>query len=85
MQAFEEAELAKLKEEKPGLTLHQYKDLIWKLWKKSPDNPLNQVLQCHLPISLSTEYPERFKKRFHDAIWGVTVKYWITIINRDLS
>jgi hypothetical protein len=43
MQAFEEAELAKLKEEKPGLTLHQYKDMIWKLWKKSPDNPLNQV------------------------------------------
>ncbi|KAJ0967916.1 hypothetical protein J5N97_024833 [Dioscorea zingiberensis] len=40
--AFEEAELAKLKEEKPGLTLTQYKDMIWKLWKKSPDNPLNQ-------------------------------------------
>ncbi|CAD6335566.1 unnamed protein product [Miscanthus lutarioriparius] len=41
--AFEEAELPKLKEEKPGLTLHQYKDMIWKLWKKSPDNPLNQA------------------------------------------
>ncbi|KAK1297413.1 hypothetical protein QJS10_CPB15g00323 [Acorus calamus] len=43
--AFEEAELLKLKEEKPGLTLTQYKDLIWKLWKKSPDNPLNQVAE----------------------------------------
>jgi hypothetical protein len=42
-QAFEEAELPKLKEEKPGLTYRQYKDMIWKLWKKSPDNPLNQV------------------------------------------
>ncbi|KAL2654328.1 hypothetical protein AAZV13_04G001300 [Glycine max] len=41
--AFEEAELPKLKEEKPGLTHTQYKDMIWKLWKKSPDNPLNQV------------------------------------------
>uniref|UniRef100_A0A0D9W860 Coiled-coil domain-containing protein n=1 Tax=Leersia perrieri TaxID=77586 RepID=A0A0D9W860_9ORYZ len=41
--AFEEAELPKLKEEKPGLTLNQYKDMIWKLWKKSPDNPLNQT------------------------------------------
>ncbi|XP_019150757.1 PREDICTED: coiled-coil domain-containing protein 124-like [Ipomoea nil] len=41
--AFEEAELPKLKEEKPGLTHTQYKDLIWKLWKKSPDNPLNQI------------------------------------------
>lgn len=43
MQAFEETELPKLKIEKPGLTLNQYKDMIWKLWKKSPDNPLNQV------------------------------------------
>lgn len=42
-QAFQEAELPKLKEEKPGLTLHQYKDMVWKMWKKSPDNPLNQV------------------------------------------
>ncbi|EEF33966.1 coiled-coil domain-containing protein 124 [Ricinus communis] len=41
--AFEEAELPKLKAEKPGLTHNQYKDMIWKLWKKSPDNPLNQV------------------------------------------
>ncbi|CAA0827740.1 Unknown protein [Striga hermonthica] len=41
--AFEEAELPKLKEEKPGLTHTQYKDMIWKLWKKSPDNPLNKV------------------------------------------
>lgn len=32
-----------MKEEKPGLTHNQYKDMIWKLWKKSPDNPLNQV------------------------------------------
>ncbi|WOL05964.1 Coiled-coil domain-containing protein [Canna indica] len=43
--AFEEAELPKLKEEKPGLSLNQYKDMIWKLWKKSPDNPLNQAAE----------------------------------------
>jgi hypothetical protein len=41
--AFEEAELPRLKEDKPGLTHTQYKDMIWKLWKKSPDNPLNQA------------------------------------------
>ncbi|XP_074561306.1 uncharacterized protein LOC141817565 [Curcuma longa] len=41
--AFEEEELPKLKEEKPGLTFNQYRDMIWKLWKKSPDNPLNQT------------------------------------------
>lgn len=40
--AFEDAELERLKEEKPGLTRTQYKDMIWKNWKKSPDNPLNQ-------------------------------------------
>ncbi|KAH0919891.1 hypothetical protein HID58_027551 [Brassica napus] len=40
--AYEEVEMPRLKEEKPGLTHTQYKDLIWKMWKKSPDNPLNQ-------------------------------------------
>lgn len=40
--AFEETELPILKEEKPGLTHTQYKDMLWKAWKKSPDNPLNQ-------------------------------------------
>nr|XP_043627709.1 coiled-coil domain-containing protein 124 [Erigeron canadensis] len=43
--AFEEAELPLLKAEKPGLTHTQYKDMIWKLWKKSPDNPLNRVAE----------------------------------------
>ncbi|MBA0760247.1 hypothetical protein Gotri_023006 [Gossypium trilobum] len=46
--AFEEAELPRLKEEKPGLTHNQYKDMIWKLWKKSPDNPLNQARVANL-------------------------------------
>ncbi|KAG2321614.1 hypothetical protein Bca52824_014827 [Brassica carinata] len=41
--AYEEVEMPRLKEEKPGLTHTQYKDLIWKMWKKSPDNPLNQA------------------------------------------
>ncbi|GAQ86290.1 hypothetical protein KFL_002800200 [Klebsormidium nitens] len=40
--AFEEAELPQLRAEKPGLTQSQYKEALWKLWKKSPDNPLNQ-------------------------------------------
>ncbi|KAJ6671592.1 hypothetical protein OIU85_015348 [Salix viminalis] len=52
--AFEEAELPKLKEEKPGLTHTQYKDMIWKLWKKSPDNPLNQSHRLHLPWTPTT-------------------------------
>ncbi|GJP64419.1 hypothetical protein CLOP_g21414 [Closterium sp. NIES-67] len=40
--AFEESELPRLKQERPGLTLTQYKEQIWKQWKKSPQNPMNQ-------------------------------------------
>ncbi|CAA0816807.1 Unknown protein [Striga hermonthica] len=38
---FEDTHIKRLKEEKPGLTLSQYKDAILKLWKKSSDNPIN--------------------------------------------
>lgn len=41
--AYYEAELPNLRAEKPGLKLQQYKDLLWKSWQKSPDNPFNQV------------------------------------------
>ncbi|CAH9080608.1 unnamed protein product [Cuscuta epithymum] len=41
--AFEKNELPVLKEEKPGLTLTQYKDMIWKVWKKCGDSPLNKT------------------------------------------
>ena len=54
LQAFEEAELPKLKQDKPGLTHTQYKDLIWKLWKKSPDIPLNQVSIHSYPLTCHT-------------------------------
>ncbi|CAI5475367.1 unnamed protein product [Closterium sp. Yama58-4] len=40
--AFEEAELPRMKQERPGLTLMQYKEQIWKAWKKSAQNPMNQ-------------------------------------------
>ncbi|GFY94532.1 hypothetical protein Acr_09g0009780 [Actinidia rufa] len=55
--AFEEAELPRLKEEKPGLTHNQYKDMVWKLWKKSPDNPLNQ---CNISKSVGKSQVENF-------------------------
>ena len=41
--AFEETEIARLKEEKPGLRSSQYKELAFKAWQKSPSNPLNQA------------------------------------------
>lgn len=33
-----------LKEENPNLRLNQYKERIYKLWKKSPDNPSNKMI-----------------------------------------
>uniref|UniRef100_A0A7S0VL03 Coiled-coil domain-containing protein n=1 Tax=Polytomella parva TaxID=51329 RepID=A0A7S0VL03_9CHLO len=43
--AFEEKNLPDLKLEKPGLKLNQYRELLWKQWLKSPENPLNQAPQ----------------------------------------
>lgn len=41
--AFEEAEVARLRDEKPGMRTSQYKDLAWKRWQKSPLNPKVQA------------------------------------------
>ena len=40
---FEEAEMARLKLDQPGLKLSQYKERCWQAWQKSPENPMNQV------------------------------------------
>ena len=37
--AYSERMIAELKEEKPGLKQSQYKDMVWKLWQKAPENP----------------------------------------------
>ncbi|KAL6761888.1 hypothetical protein V8C86DRAFT_2529547 [Haematococcus lacustris] len=39
--AYEERQLPILKQDKPGLKMSQYKDMLWKSWQKAPDNPLN--------------------------------------------
>lgn len=39
---FEAKMLPEMKEDYPGLRLSQYKDKIFQLWKKSPENPANQ-------------------------------------------
>ena len=41
-ESFEERELARLKEENPGLKLSQLKERVSKAWEKSPDNPDNE-------------------------------------------
>lgn len=42
---WEEARLPSLKEENPTLKHSQLKELLWKEWQKSPENPLNQQRQ----------------------------------------
>ncbi|XP_058130588.1 coiled-coil domain-containing protein 124 [Anopheles ziemanni] len=41
--AYEEAELTRLKQENPSLKLSQLKQMIFKNWQKSPENPMNQI------------------------------------------
>lgn len=41
---FEAKMLPIVKEEQPGLRLSQYKERVFALWKKSPENPANAVL-----------------------------------------
>ena len=41
--AWSEEWIADMKLEKPGLRQQQYKDLCWKAWQRSPDNPMNQI------------------------------------------
>lgn len=40
--AYEELNLPRLKSENPGLKLSQMKQIIFKEWQKSPDNPMNK-------------------------------------------
>ncbi|KAG5723836.1 Coiled-coil domain-containing protein 124 like protein [Termitomyces sp. T112] len=42
-EAYQERELPKIKIEHPGLRLQQYKDLLYKQFQKSPENPFNQT------------------------------------------
>lgn len=40
--AFETANMARIKAENPSMRLSQWKQLLWREWTKSPENPLNQ-------------------------------------------
>ncbi|KAJ7778758.1 DUF1014-domain-containing protein [Mycena maculata] len=43
-EAYQERELPVARKEHPGLRLQQYKDLLFKQFQKSPENPFNQVV-----------------------------------------
>mmetsp|Transcript_7083 Transcript_7083/g.24667 ORF Transcript_7083/g.24667 Transcript_7083/m.24667 type:complete len:89 (-) Transcript_7083:93-359(-) len=40
--AYEEREIPRIRAENPGLKLSQIKEIIFKNWQKSPENPMNQ-------------------------------------------
>jgi len=42
-EAYVERELPNIRKEQPGLRLQQYKDLLYKQFQKSPENPFNQT------------------------------------------
>lgn len=41
--AFEAANLPRIRSENPSMRMSQWKQLLYKEWTKSPENPLNQV------------------------------------------
>jgi len=43
LRAYEERRLPEIREEHPGLRLNQYQNRIYEEFKKSPENPFNQV------------------------------------------
>lgn len=41
--AYEDKNLPRIKSENPGLKLSQMKQIIFKEWQKSPENPVNKA------------------------------------------
>mmetsp|Transcript_14312 Transcript_14312/g.30612 ORF Transcript_14312/g.30612 Transcript_14312/m.30612 type:complete len:168 (+) Transcript_14312:87-590(+) len=40
--SYEDREIPRIREENPGLKLSQIKEIIFKNWQKSPENPMNE-------------------------------------------
>jgi len=45
---FEERRMRELQSEKPGLKRTQYKEMIWKEWQKSPENPMREAASVQI-------------------------------------
>lgn len=45
---YEERMMPIVKEDHPGLKRSQYKEMIWKMWQKAPENPLVQAAREQL-------------------------------------
>jgi len=47
LEAYQERELPNAKKDNPGLRLQQYRELLYKQFQKSPENPFNQTTVAH--------------------------------------
>ncbi|VDB84546.1 unnamed protein product [Peniophora sp. CBMAI 1063] len=65
LEAYTERELPNLRQEHPGLRLQQYKDLLYKQFQKSPENPFNQATVAY---DASKEEKVEALKRQQDAV-----------------
>lgn len=64
--AFEERELPNFKRDNPGLRLTQLKDLMYKAFQKSPENPFNQANV--LAYNATQEEAQAMKGKLWDSL-----------------
>lgn len=67
---YQNRELPRFKKENPGLRLSQLKELIYKAFQKSPENPFNQ--QNVLAYNATTEDVRSLK--------GIYLEWWIVCV-----
>ncbi|CAO3622951.1 unnamed protein product [Cunninghamella blakesleeana] len=68
--AFEERELPRFKQENPGLRLSQLKELMYKAFQKSPDNPFNQtnILDYNATQEDAKQLKDKHRKEIEDRL-----------------
>ncbi|KAI8141791.1 hypothetical protein BJV82DRAFT_517970 [Fennellomyces sp. T-0311] len=68
--AYEERELPRFRKENPGLRLSQLKELIYKAFQKSPENPFNQanLLAYNATSSDAREMKDQRRKEVEDRL-----------------
>ena len=52
-----------MKEEKPGMKMSQYKEMVWKAWQKAPENPVgSEAMRVLLNLMMYTESSEEAER-----------------------
>ncbi|KAI8377535.1 uncharacterized protein BYT42DRAFT_605200 [Radiomyces spectabilis] len=68
--AYEEREMPRFKQEHPGLRQSQLKEIIYKAFQKSPENPFNQqnIVQYNATSEDAKNLKERRRKELEDRL-----------------